>query len=173
MPLIHAAITNWNQPGHAGSVELLLDAGVDPNVFYSLRERGCSPLKASAADKDILELRTDVGQTAMALAAHRGHLNAIRLLHEEYGADLHVRDDTGNTALHITIVNVKTSQVRGLLQYLLQAGLDVNAVNSGKQTPLIEAAGRDKSAAVRVLLEHGADPSTVDDVGNNALCNAC
>ncbi len=103
----------------------------------------------------------------------------------EKKADVNVRDDAGNTALHVAALNHDLAAVRALLaagaeadpkntaeatpllygaghadivRLLLARGANANAASKSKNTPLMVAAGHPRSyAAVRLLLEAGAD----------------
>ena len=61
---------------------------------------------------------------------------------------------------------------RSLVRYMLQSGVDVNAVDVYGDTALISAAGGGHLAVVGDLLVAGADIDTVNDAGHTALMNA-
>jgi hypothetical protein len=54
------------------------------------------------------------------------------------------------------------------MEYLIAAGADPDAVAAGGVTPLHRAVRNRCSAAVRVLLEAGADPQRPNDAGSTA-----
>lgn len=56
-----------------------------------------------------------------------------------------------------------------LLQQMLKAGADVNEIYPGRETPLYSAAFGAHAAAVRLLLDAGADVDTTDDLGATVL----
>lgn len=59
--------------------------------------------------------------------------------------------------------------VEGSVRLHIARGDDLNARDSGGQTPLMLAAARNKQQICRLLLEAGADPLLIDQKGNNAL----
>lgn len=61
-----------------------------------------------------------------------------------------------------------TAQV-AVVAYLIEAGADPNAVAAGGVTPLHRAVRNRCSAAVRVLLDLGADPDRRNDAGSTAI----
>ena len=79
------------------------------------------------------------------------------------GADLHARDEFGNTPLMAAAVNADAA----LLGLLLEAGADVNATNQAGATALMRAATfEDKT---RLLVMGGADVKARSRIGNTAI----
>ncbi|GLT80881.1 hypothetical protein SLA2020_522920 [Shorea laevis] len=112
------------------------------------------------------ELKLDVdskdedGETALLHAARQGHTLTAKYLLEQ-GANPTLASELGATALHHSagIGNIE------LLTYILSKGVEVDS-QSDAGTPLIWAAGHGQEDAVRVLLEHHANPNadTEDDI---------
>lgn len=108
------------------------------------------------------------GQTALMLSAFNGHAEIVKLLLDG-GAKVELRDGTGRTALMFASTFDSTDTV-GLL---LAKGSDVNAVDSGeKWTALMFAAAEGHQGVVVRLLEHGANPRTLDVDGDDAAAFA-
>eukprot|EP01012_Entosiphon_sulcatum_P005977 TRINITY_DN12789_c0_g1_i1.p2 TRINITY_DN12789_c0_g1~~TRINITY_DN12789_c0_g1_i1.p2 ORF type:complete len:311 (+),score=42.38 TRINITY_DN12789_c0_g1_i1:32-934(+) len=84
----------------------------------------------------------------------------------ERGLDVNATTQGGNTALHLACSPARRDGA--ILDILLKAGAQVNAVNFLHETPLHFAAKRD-SESVPLLLEHGADPSIVAEDGSSCL----
>ncbi len=59
------------------------------------------------------------------------------------------------------------------IQFLLDAGGDVNTPNDKRWIPLLEACYWNRPATARLLLENGADVRAIDNSGNTALHFAC
>ena len=115
--------------GDAEMVRTLLAAGADVKA----RDRqGMIPLGRAADAKD----------SAVAEALIRA------------GSDVHHLDQAGNTAMHVA---AGIGQVK-VLQLLLDAGAKVD-VMGGMGTPLWSAVVGERTAAVRLLLDAGANPA--------------
>ena len=151
---LHAAC----ESGNAKLVEMLLKRGANPSLT-----RRHSPFPAAQTAQ--MPLRMD--------AEHHDHAAILKLL-KEAGARLDVRDEEGNTLLHLASRAGNPETVR----YLIQCGLDVKARNKHDQTPLHLAAmvaefhrgyvGDPKlhAAVAELLLIHGADPNSKAVVKN-------
>ena len=124
--------------GSDSAIEVLLEAGADPN----------------AVDRE--------GWTPLLLAAKSGSERAVKALLEA-GVDPNAVDREGWTPL---LLAAKSGSERAV-KALLEAGVDPNAVDEDGWTPLLSAADADKGSegAVKVLLESGADPNAADKNG--------
>ena len=86
-------------------------------------------------------------------AAFRGDTPAVRALVDE-GADVNVKNEAGATPLMRAVYHVDTAA------FLLDHGANVNAKSDDGRTPRVIAAGVPGAvAAVKLLLDRGADPS--------------
>lgn len=92
------------------------------------------------------------------------------------GTSINIRIE-GRSLLH-HVLSLAEEQV-GLQQrteiasYLLAQGIEVNALDEGRRTPLFLAAERGLAPIVELLLEHGADPHVPDRFRNYPLHVAC
>ena len=80
------------------------------------------------------------GLNAAQIACQQGNLNVVKQL-ALHGQKLdEVKDNKGNTLLHMTCSNLNENTI-GLLDYLVSSGLDINAVNNKEDnlTPLATA----------------------------------
>lgn len=165
------------------AIELLLASGVDINE----QTRFGAPLLAAARYQWLYseERRT------------RESENAVKILLEK-GADPNTRDSDGRNALMVMSMELRPAASRGVRrgvlgrgvldgvrngvifvedgnpvqligESLLQAGCDVNAVDSIGRTPLMYAVHYNRPTAVRLLLEGGADIKARDNKGMTAL----
>lgn len=170
----------------AAVIRALLEAGADP---HALTDDGSSPLHAAAisgkpeavnllisagadpngpADVPRTPLHHAIRHPELAWSAWRGDTlwsrRAFALL--DAGADPHVRTEEGDTPLHLLTSGQRFDAA--LVSRLVRAGANVDARNHKGQTPLHMARARDRYAAVRQLLELGADPTARDSAGRVA-----
>src|SRR5262249_3716180 len=135
-----------------------------------LRDKaGRTPLyfAAQSQDAEILQLLTtygvklDAGQMyagALLDAAKAGEPQKVKELLAQ-GADVHVKDDSGRTALHLAVASGNTE----IIESLLSSGASVNALGAAWGTPLHSGAivpGRED--VVALLLDRGARVNAKD-----------
>jgi hypothetical protein len=121
----------------------LLLSGISPNV-RDLGEKG-SPLH---------------------LAAELGDLDAVMLLCE-FGADLEIRDESGNTPLLVAC----SQGHYDCTKFLLQSAANQAATNAVRDTALHLAAWDGSFECVEILLEYGVDVVARNSLGLTALTN--
>jgi len=103
------------------------------------------PVKANEAD-------FTYPPTAIINASYRGDEEAVREI-LALGADKNVRDEFGDTALHVAMYQKNLTIVKLLLDY----GFDPNArVVKNGNTPLHNAVAANNIGATRLLLQYGA-----------------
>eukprot|EP00953_Heterococcus_sp_UTEX-ZZ885_P011077 6426-Heterococcus_DN1.PRE.1 len=123
------------------------------------------------ADERTLTLLDHGGRLPLHYAVVGGHVHVIELLRTQYGADVRRADHNGNTLLHLIAAHDQYHEA--VLIHLLKCGLNANALNSERASPVYQCASVGNSAAVAVLLEHGADPLLEAKTGDNALFIGC
>lgn len=112
-------------------VSLMLRKGADPNTpSYYL---GKHPLHFACDHSD-------------------GNIDTVRLLVSE-GAEVNVRDEDGNTGLHLACTESNVSVV----QFLLESGADVMAGDLDDETPLVRACYAKSVELIDILLKAGSD----------------
>jgi ankyrin repeat protein len=119
-------------------------------------------------DPSLANAWSDDGFTPLHYAAFFGQPEAAKLLIER-GADLEARSTNREFALDAApLHSAVAARERGTIEVLLDAGADVNAVQHGGFTPLLEAAQSGQAEVVELLLERGADPDAKLDDGRTA-----
>jgi RNA polymerase sigma factor (sigma-70 family) len=100
--------------GHGEVAELLLRAGVKPDI-YEAAAIGRTDLVAELArgDARALDSYSPEGFTPLALAAHFGHEETVTFL-LDHGADVNARGDDGKTPLTVAVENRQTEMANFL-----------------------------------------------------------
>ena len=101
------------------------------------------------------------------LACSQGKLDMVRVMVEHGGKGiLQTHDQFGQTPLHRSASGLNCI---GVLSYLINKGVELNAIDNQGRTPLTYAIFIGSLCAVSTLIKHGADPLIKDCQGNNAL----
>lgn len=121
-------------------VELLLEAGADPNIVTPGKE------------------------SALHLAIDRGLSRSAGLILEA-GIDFSLRNKGGWTALHLAGAKNRNE----IMRLMIEAGADVNLLSELGGTPLHEAAVGGDAELIQMLLKAGCNPKVVSKTGVTAL----
>ena len=172
-PMGNTALIIAVNSGHEALADLLYDAGVQPGL-HEAAAIGDSARVLAALEQHPgqLDAYSPEGFTPLALAAHFGHLEVMRLLIDG-GADVNrvATHRIGVTPLHAALFGRQA----GAAQLLVERGADVTLARGGAGlkragwTPLHYAAGMGFGALVQPLLDRGADPHRRDDEGRTAM----
>lgn len=162
------------QDGDPETVRSLVEAGVE---IDGRDERGLTPLMwaVKLEDRDEMvqvlselgadvDLASDNGNTALAMAAGAGNLSGVESLLEA-GADADHQNERGTTALIYAAYRGHSDVVEQLLAH----GADPAIQNSQGNSALLLAAAAGRLEAVRALLAAGADPDVATDHGTTPL----
>lgn len=97
-------------------------------------------------------------------------LEKIKIL-VDIGCDVNFKNNAEENFIYQVIKTnlMKPDLSLSYIEFLINEGLDVNAVNIVKKTPLIVAIEFNKEDYLSVLLENGANPNDVDKDGNSAF----
>ena len=147
-------------------LKLLLEFSADANALSNVGQSSKEPPLHRAAEagscgmaRALLEhgadcnWQNDAGWTAAQLAASKRHPEILRLLCDEYHADLSLRLANGSLALHCAAAGGDATCIEMLLS---RDGADVNVRNHHGRTPLHFAVERGWPEAVKSLLARGA-----------------
>lgn len=165
------------QQRQAGTADLLLTHGAAPDLadrhgrtaLMHAAETGSLSLRRLALDARVRINKQDrQGRTplmyAAGLAYGRGDGGGVRLLLTR-GADFHLRDNQGTTALASAVLANNSDAI----DLLLSAGADVNERDPEGRTPLIQALLAGNSHAAHRLLQRGASLNIRAPDGRTAL----
>ena len=108
------------------------------------------------------------GKTALHLASYRGQADCVQLL-LDWGADLEVKDEEGNTPLCTSTLSTA--------RLLIEKGADPSAVNESGQNglhfALVQRGRADALEYVQLLISHGVDWKRPDEWGRTPLHLCC
>lgn len=147
--------------GLAQTVADVKDANQRGALHFAAREGQTEMCKFLIEECNIdVNVKDEDGETPLIHAARQGHTATAKYL-VKCGADPSIPSELGAAALHHSagIGDIE------LLKFFIAKGVDVD-FQSHAGTPLIWAAGHAQHDAVKVLLEHKANPNanTEDDV---------
>lgn len=131
-------------------------APADPKatrLIDAMRSGDRSSFKTLAAERNVGSLRGPGGSTPLMNAVLYGDVALMRTLLDG-GADPNARNDAGATALMWATNDLEKTRL------LLDRGAKADVKSDDGRTPLLIAAGQPgASAVVKLLLDHGANPS--------------
>ncbi|MCF8208480.1 MAG: ankyrin repeat domain-containing protein [Rhodoferax sp.] len=152
-------------------VRTLLQRGFDPNtvnpdgdfgLILGLRQRALQVVGVLLSWPGTkIEVRTSADESPLMLAALKGHLQVCKQL-ISLDADV---NKTGWTPLHYAATGGHVDVIRLLLEHFAY----IDAASPNGSTPLMMAAMYGTPAAVKVLLEAGADPTLRNEIQLSAL----
>lgn len=162
---VESPVADAAERGDLDAVRALLRQGADVNTAQS---DGMTALHWAASNNDVDVARTLLyagatvraktrlgGYTPLHLASRGGHAEVVRLILEA-GADPDAYTTTGVTAMHFAA----DADAGDVVDALAAHGGDVDARDGfAKRTPLMFATVRGADAAVRALLDAGAEVS--------------
>ena len=144
-------------------VEKAIELDLIDLVYLLLKHADDSLLIPEQSNALFLSCETNHMELVKVLLKHGADVNEWRNGSEGYETCLHIASRLG----HMPLVKL-----------LIEHGALINTVHSGNDSPIIDAAAFGKIEAVRLMLDHGADPNLLgteaDDIGHGAaLSCAC
>ena len=177
------AVNNRNQTalwlacsdGREDVVKLLLDTGADPTITDT---NGDSSLHAAIDGRCTTVILQQIivhgvhvnnanndSATPLLLACGAAQTESVKLLLKAK-ADPNIADADGDTSLHEAVA---ANCSKGLLQEIISCGAEMNAVNKKGVSALLLGCCLGHTDSVEVLLNAGADPTILDEVGYSCL----
>ena len=164
--------------GDIDAVNVLLNAGTDPNITDEYGETCIHDAVRGDACKEVLQTLIDNGanvnitnmdgETALLLACYERKVKLLDLL-VSAGADPMIADDNGDTCLHHA---VREHCSKEDLQVMINPTSDVNVLNKKNRTALMMACLNGNVDAANVLLTAGAETNIADEFGDTCLHDA-
>jgi uncharacterized protein len=154
--------------GKTQEARTIADARADLDVFEAAAIGDRERLRALLDDDpSVVKAWSEDGFTPLHFAAFFGHPAAAKLLVER-GAELGARSTNKEFAYDATpLHSAAAAGRRDVCEVLLNAGADVNAVQHGGYTALLDAAANGNAELVDLLLARGADPTARLDDGRS------
>ena len=188
--VLHYAIEHQEFHGYTNLIRDLLEAGADPNnkdksgdyPILQILYGGYEPLEKHKRDAlacllqaefatDVNIIHSGTGNMPLHLAVRRKDPWAVSMLLAK-GAQVNKPNGSGSTPLMLAANSwtVKTSPAQyKVLEFLLDAGANVNERNDFCKTALHFAASNLCERAVELLIGKGADPDIKDVDGHQAV----
>ncbi|KAH7487054.1 hypothetical protein FOMA001_g5725 [Fusarium oxysporum f. sp. matthiolae] len=171
-----SALSLASMNGHFETVDLLLDAGVDPGtcgtndipILYMAVDKGHDAVVKLLLKRGAnVEAKGPMGDSLLHRAAKRQRSKAILETILSYGADINARDDGGETPL----LNAARWASDDEVELLIRRGADINIRNRHSETCLHLAVKNPLKPChiVRLLLEHGMMVDTCTEGGQTCL----
>lgn len=155
----------------AAPVSALLKVGFDPNtsdpegipgLMLAMKESSFKVVKVLLSHPKIkVEMRNVADENPLMLAALKGEKELCQLMIQK-GADV---NKPGWAPLHYAATNAHLE----IMRLLLDEHAYIDAASPNNTTPLMMAAQYGTPAAVKLLLEAGADPMLKNDLGLSAF----
>src|SRR6266852_7582618 len=150
-------IQRWTSWGVGTMLAAALCLGAaNTAIVEAAKNRDKAALKTLLAHKADARTVEPDGTTALHWAAHWADMEMVDMLLKA-GADVKAENRYGVTPL----AELVTDGGAALIERLLKAGADPNTLTSPEgETVLMTASRLGNTEAVKVLLDHGADPNT-------------
>ncbi|XP_046848681.1 transient receptor potential cation channel subfamily A member 1-like isoform X1 [Xenia sp. Carnegie-2017] len=175
--LIHAACKNGMEKSLFRFVDVMTH--LDLLQLNRKDKQGFTPIHKAAINnhsdivsyigsksKIFVNEKTENSQSALVLAAQRGHVRVVEEL-LKLKADFTIRDDSNRTVLHYAIAHPETLRI--LLKKKDLGPLLINEKEIDGYTPIHNAALKGLLESVRILLEYNADLNVFTNTSRSPL----
>uniref|UniRef100_A0A0G4HVZ3 Uncharacterized protein n=1 Tax=Chromera velia CCMP2878 TaxID=1169474 RepID=A0A0G4HVZ3_9ALVE len=174
------ALTRAVYAGSLQAVEILVEAGVEPNMkggeekykdyialYRTCYERRADIIRFLVSQGANVNAKDDSERSPLACAVFKGLREIFEFLLEK-GADLKTKNFCGYSNLY----NAALGNQREMAEMLINKGLEVDVRDDHQTTPLhltVDATRdggvKDNVEVAELLLDHGADPNALQDDG--------
>lgn len=146
--------------GIRGNGKDILGAALNSDVIEILQTTVADPNQKNKKKKGLnpLQLTLKYGSYD-----NRG----IKLMIDQAGVNLQVKDEARNNLLHLAAENYRVQPFA--IKYLIERGLPVNDLNEKLQTPLNIAANKSDAVTIKLFIDHGAQVHNEDIFGKSPI----
>lgn len=133
--------------GQTKTVAQLLKSGTNPNA---LNQKGITPLYS---------------------ASEKGHLQIVKMLVDQYGANVNFQIPVSSSCCHgwTALMIAAAEGHKDVVQYLLSKGANPNLRNQYGRTALMFPVNYGYLEIAKLLIDKGADPNAVDENGRGMV----
>lgn len=156
--------------GKRDVVEVLLDAGVELNIFEAAATGQTERVRALIKDSpELVNSFSSDGFSPLSLSVFFGHPETVDTL---LAAGAEVNAPSRETMKLTPLASAMATAQNEIARTLIQHGANVNAKAESDLTPLHTAAARGNIEAATLLLEHGADIDATTTDGKKPISYA-
>jgi len=156
--------------GKRDVVEVLLDAGVELNIFEAAATGQTERVRAFIKDNgELVNSFSSDGFSPLSLSVFFGHPETVDTL---LAAGAEVNAPSRETMKLTPLASAMATAQNEIARTLIQHGANVNAKAESDLTPLHTAAARGNIEAATLLLEHGADIDATTTDGKKPISYA-
>ena len=130
---------------------------------------GSTPLKIFIDKGADLAPTTEIGDTALIVAAKKGHVDRVRTLVKHMPRSMLNHADSNGMTAAMWAATSQTEESLLCLQALVDAGAELDMVNKSGSTALMLSLDKKNLDVVRLLVEGGADLTVTRNGGGAAL----
>jgi hypothetical protein len=142
---------------------------ISQNLLEAAQNNDLEKIRLTARTVEDINYTNKFGNTALTLAAFKGHHQAVQLLLAR-GADVNHANSRGDTALMLaSFGGACRPEAVGAVKVLITRGADVNHANNEGNTALTLAAHGGHTKTVQLLLKKGANINHANNEGKTAL----
>ena len=148
--LIHGADVNCQDDGGRTALICTSDAG-HRKLVKELLKHGA----------DVNKRDNKLGCTALIFAASKGHNDIVRDL-LDHGADVDIKNEEGNTALHIILKEQITDAKINIMKLLFSNNADIEQLNNQNQSAM-QLAKESRNPAIMNLMEEFSEQKKIEE----------
>lgn len=144
------------------------DRAVSPDELEQMEKENPAELSRGNVETHLIQLN---GTTPLCMAARVGSYDAAHLLLKQ-GANPNVKNQDGDTPLHLAVLRSEGNHLRFLVSLLIRKGASIDTQNSAGQSPLGVALKPGDIDLIETILEEGPRIECIDSTGVHPIFRA-